>query len=207
MLMIFTATLNCMMGLVIADAKTQSIKRLGLIVAVIISLGLFVIFKYTGFIIQNLNDLFGLMLPIPNIALPIGISFYTFQALSYTIDVYRGDVQAQRSPLKFLMYISLYTQLVAGPIVRYSDIDNEVDVRHENLADISSGLTRFCIGLTKSGGGQYRRTAIGSVVRWRPCRPDHPWGLVWHMSLCTANLLRLFGLFRYGHRSLQCVWF
>jgi alginate O-acetyltransferase complex protein AlgI len=149
MLMIFTATLNCMMGLVIADAKTQSIKRLGLIVAVIISLGLFVIFKYTGFIIQNLNDLFGLMLPIPNIALPIGISFYTFQALSYTIDVYRGDVQAQRSPLKFLMYISLYTQLVAGPIVRYSDIDNEVDVRHENLADISSGLTRFCIGLTK----------------------------------------------------------
>ena len=149
MLMIFTASLNCLMGIVIEDARNKSIKQVALIVALVISLGLFVLFKYTGFIVSNINLLTGLAIPVPSISLPIGISFYTFQALSYTIDVYRGDMKAQRSIYKFLMYISLYTQLVAGPIVRYKDIQGEIDDRQETFGDISRGLTRFCVGLAK----------------------------------------------------------
>lgn len=149
LLMIFTATMNCVLGIIIEDSKSKSAKQVALIMSIAISIGLFILFKYTGFIVQNINFLLNISLPIPKISLPIGISFYTFQALSYVVDVYRGDVKAQRSPFKFLMYISLYTQLVAGPIVRYSDVANEVDTRNENFPDLSGGLTRFCIGLSK----------------------------------------------------------
>ena len=86
---------------------------------------------------------------MPVIALPIGISFYTFQALSYTVDVWRGDVPAQRSFAKFLLYISLFPQLIAGPIVRYADVAGQIDARSFDAADAFYGATRFCIGLAK----------------------------------------------------------
>ncbi|MBP1556500.1 MAG: MBOAT family protein, partial [Oscillospiraceae bacterium] len=86
---------------------------------------------------------------MPSFALPIGISFYTFQTLSYTIDVYRGEVKPQRSFAKFLLFVSLYHQLVAGPIVRYSEIGERIENRHENWADVSKGVDRFVIGLAK----------------------------------------------------------
>lgn len=120
-----------------------------LILAVTISLSLLGIFKYSGFLIENINAVLPLSLPVPQFSLPIGISFYTFQMISYIVDVYRGDVKAQPSFLRFIMYVSMYFQLVAGPIVRYSDVAWEIDHRTANANDISHGITRFCIGLLK----------------------------------------------------------
>ena len=123
--------------------------KAALILAVTISLSLLGIFKYSGFLIENINAVLPLSLPVPQFSLPIGISFYTFQMISYIVDVYRGDVKAQSSFLRFIMYVSMYFQLVAGPIVRYSDVAWEIDHRTANANDISHGITRFCIGLLK----------------------------------------------------------
>ena len=123
--------------------------KAALILAVTISLSLLGIFKYSGFLIENINAVLPLALPVPQYSLPIGISFYTFQMISYIVDVYRGDVKAQPSFLRFIMYVSMYFQLVAGPIVRYSDVAWEIDHRTANANDISHGITRFCIGLLK----------------------------------------------------------
>ena len=123
--------------------------KAALIFAVTISLSLLGIFKYSGFLIENINAVLPLSLPVPQFSLPIGICFYTFQMISYIVDVYRGDVKAQPSFLRFIMYVSMYFQLVAGPIVRYSDVAWEIDHRTANANDISHGITRFCIGLLK----------------------------------------------------------
>ena len=123
--------------------------KAALILAVTISLSLLGIFKYSGFLIENINAVLPLSLPVPQFSLPIGISFYTFQMISYIVDVYCGDVKAQPSFLRFIMYVSMYFQLVAGPIVRYSDVAWEIDHRTANANDISHGITRFCIGLLK----------------------------------------------------------
>lgn len=129
-------------------AKPGAAKAL-IAVAVIVNLGLLGVFKYAGMVVASLNSLAGLALPEPGIALPIGISFYTFQAMSYVIDVYRGDVASQRSYAKVLLYISFFPQLVAGPIVKYHDVEEQLVDRHASLADIAAGLRRFCIGLGK----------------------------------------------------------
>ena len=123
--------------------------KAALILAVTISLSLLGIFKYSGFLIENINAVLPLSLPVPQFSLPIGISFYTFQMISYIVDVDCGDVKAQPSFLRFIMYVSMYFQLVAGPIVRYSDVAWEIDHRTANANDISHGITRFCIGLLK----------------------------------------------------------
>lgn len=123
--------------------------RLGLLTSLAVNLGLLASFKYNVFIYENINWLLGTTFKVPKYDLPIGISFYTFQTISYTIDVYWGNVAAQRSFLKFLMYVSLFPQLVAGPIVRYSTINEEVENRTSNPYDISQGMLRFCIGLFK----------------------------------------------------------
>ena len=117
--------------------------------SVIFNLALLGFFKYWDFIAANLSLIPGIDLPQLGIPLPIGISFYTFQALSYTVDVWRGDVPAQRSFAKFLLYISLFPQLIAGPIVRYADVAGQIDARSFDAADAFYGATRFCIGLAK----------------------------------------------------------
>lgn len=123
--------------------------KAALVLAVTISLSLLGIFKYSGFLVENLNAILPVSLPVPKFSLPIGISFYTFQMISYIVDVHRGEVKAQSSFLRFMMYVSMYFQLVAGPIVRYSDVAREIDHRTANVNDISHGITRFCIGLLK----------------------------------------------------------
>lgn len=123
--------------------------KLALAASLVFDLGMLVVFKYSGFVVENLNLLTGLSIPVPQIALPIGISFYTFQTISYVLDVYRGNVPAQKQYYKYLMYLSSYHQLVAGPIVRYSDVAAEIEDRHTSAQDFSEGITRFCIGLTK----------------------------------------------------------
>ena len=144
-LMIAAAAVNWGFGLLIEKRH----KRVFLVLALVLDLGCLAVFKYTGFVVENLNALFGASIPVPVIALPIGISFYTFQALSYTVDVWRGDVPAQRSFAKFLLYISLFPQLIAGPIVRYADVAGQIDARSFDAADAFYGATRFCIGLAK----------------------------------------------------------
>lgn len=127
----------------------QRRKKMALIASLVFDLGMLGIFKYSGFVVENINLLTGLSLPVPQIALPIGISFYTFQTISYVLDVYRGQVAAQKRYYKYLMYLSSYHQLVAGPIVRYSDVAAEIENRTVSAQDFSEGITRFCLGLTK----------------------------------------------------------
>ena len=149
LLMMFTAFANYFCGLRIAAAKDQTVQKRWLAVSVVASLAFLVFFKYTGFFLSNLNRIPGVRLPGFQIALPIGISFYTFQAMSYTIDVYRGEANVQRSYADFLLYVSLFPQLIAGPIVRYVDVQNEIVRRKTTAEDFVVGITRFAVGLAK----------------------------------------------------------
>lgn len=145
LLMLAMAAVNWVFGLVLSKWH----KACWLVLALALDLGCLAVFKYAGFFVENVNALLGVSLAVPRIALPIGISFYTFQALSYTVDVWRGDVPAQRSFAKFLLYISLFPQLIAGPIVRYADVEKQIDSRTYSPTDAFYGATRFSIGLAK----------------------------------------------------------
>ena len=149
-LMIFSILVNYVFGLLM-DKHRENKKRLKLllVISVIIDLGLLSVFKYTDFIITNINSVFDTGFDLLNIALPIGISFYTFQAMSYTIDVYRDDVRVQRNLIDFGMYITMFPQLIAGPIVRYTDVQDQLAVRNVTAADFSEGIMRFVVGLGK----------------------------------------------------------
>ena len=136
-------------GLAIGKAQQQKWKKLWLTVSIVTSLALLGIFKYADFFIGSFNAATGLSLPLLRLALPIGISFYTFQCLSYTIDVYRGDVLAQKNVISFGAYVSLFPQLIAGPIVRYIDVARELDDRKTTGADFAYGIRRFLVGLGK----------------------------------------------------------
>jgi alginate O-acetyltransferase complex protein AlgI len=127
----------------------ERLRKLILIISVTVNLGILCFFKYTDFLIETVNDVASLSLPVLKQALPIGISFYTFQTLSYTIDVYRRRVAVQHNILDFGMYICLFPQLIAGPIVRYADIESEIKNRSVNVGDVWSGLLRFTVGLGK----------------------------------------------------------
>ena len=152
-LMILSMAVNWLFGLLI-DSPSQSphpARRKALLVAdLVANLLVLGFFKYEGFVAENVNALFGSqVIPDLDLPLPIGISFYTLQALSYVIDVYRREVPAQRNILYLGMYIAMFPQLVAGPIVRYSTIQDQVLNRKENMADFCSGLRLFCVGLGK----------------------------------------------------------
>ena len=124
-------------------------RKFFLIVTLILNIGTLVYFKYTGFFLSNINALLKTNINIPNIVLPIGISFYTFQAMSYVIDVYKGKVALQKNFLTLLLYVSLFPQLVAGPIVRYETIEDELKRRKTTLDDVEYGIQRFILGLAK----------------------------------------------------------
>ncbi len=117
--------------------------------SLVYNLGMIGVFKYSGFLMENINALFNSAFPVPEIAQLVGISFYTFQVMSYVIDCYWEKVEPQKSFPKFLLYVSLFPQLIAGPIVRYRTIAEEIDDRRTTLEDLSGGLTRFVIGLSK----------------------------------------------------------
>ena len=144
-LMLLSALYNYVFALIVEKNHSKVILAL----AVIVNLGMLCVFKYTGFILANVNTLLGIAIPVPAITLPIGISFFTFQAMSYVIDVYRDDVAAQRNYAKVLLYISFFPQLIAGPIVRYVDVAREIDDRTVAISKIAFGLRRFLVGLGK----------------------------------------------------------
>ena len=148
-LMVFTIALFYFCGLAIDRAGEGRGRKLWLTVSVVISIALLGLFKYADFFIVNVNAITGLGLPLLKLALPVGISFYTFQCLSYTIDVYRGRVPAQKNPISFGAYVALFPQLFAGPIVRYVDVARELENRQTTWEDVSYGLRRFLVGLGK----------------------------------------------------------
>ncbi len=148
-LLLFSASFDYMHGRLIERYRGTWLAKAAVISSLIVNLSLLGTFKYSGFFVRNLNAVFGTQFSVPSFALPIGISFYTFQTISYVIDVYRGDAKAQTNPVYYLLYLSMYHQLVAGPIVRYRDIDREIRSRTTDAAAFSEGLTRFIFGLAK----------------------------------------------------------
>lgn len=148
-LMVATILLFYFCGIAIGKATTPKMKKLWLIVSVVVSLGLLAVFKYADFFLGSFNSLTGASVPLLKLALPIGISFYTFQSLSYTIDVYRGNTQVQKNLISFAAYVVLFPQLIAGPIVRYTDVERELNQRTHGWEDFRLGLRRFLFGLAK----------------------------------------------------------
>ena len=148
-LMMGTILLFYLCGLATEKAKTGLWKKVWLLTSVVISIALLAIFKYADFFVASFNSVTGLSVPFLRLALPIGISFYTFQCLSYVIDVYRGNVPAQKNPISFGAYVALFPQLIAGPIVRYIDIARMLDDRTHSWENAFFGLRRFLMGLGK----------------------------------------------------------
>ncbi len=139
--------LNWALALAIGRAKSARGRLLGLGITLnLLGIG---VFKYGDFIVENLAHVFDAGWRVPGLALPIGISFYTFQAISYLVDVYRGDIKPQKNPVFFGTYLAMFSQLIAGPIVRYQTIEAEMLGRREDVLDFVTGLERFCVGLGK----------------------------------------------------------
>lgn len=149
LLLILTAFLDYNNAKMIEKYRGTRKATLFLLLTIIVDIGIFTVFKYSGFFISNLNIIPFINLPVPRFLLPVGISFYTFQTLTYVIDVYRGTLSAQPKFSKYLLYLSLYFQLVAGPIVRYTDVAKEIEHRNLSIPRFSSGIYRFACGLGK----------------------------------------------------------
>lgn len=179
LLLVATTFVDYICGLLIHKYKGTKKEKLFLTLACVITLSSLAVFKYTGFVCENLNSVFSINIPGINITLPIGISFYTFQALSYVIDVYRGNVKVQPHFYKLLLYVSMFPQLIAGPIVRYSDVEAEIENRTSSLKGVTAGIIRFSTGLLKKaiianlagelttkliGGDLAELTAVGAWV-------------------------------------------
>jgi alginate O-acetyltransferase complex protein AlgI len=149
LLMIVSITINYFLAVAIEATRGTSKSLIAVVTSVVLSLLFLGFFKYADFAVGTLNGLLGADLPSPDLPLPIGISFYTFQILSYTVDVYRGNVEAQRDFVTLAMYISLFPQLIAGPIVRYRTIVPDLKHRTHSLELFSEGVQRFSVGLAK----------------------------------------------------------
>ncbi len=148
-LLLFMTFCDWLLALALEKAEKEKLRKAVIILAAIVNLALIGIFKYTGFALTNIQAIFGVPEIIPKIALPIGISFYTFQLLSYVVDVYRKEVSAQKNYFWLLLYASLFHQCIAGPIVRYKDVQIEILHREVRLSEVFQGIMRFAVGLAK----------------------------------------------------------
>ena len=149
-IMIASIIFNWIMGFLVDKYREKKGAAKAIIIFdVVFNLGLLFVFKYLMFTMENINSVFGLSMRIPEIALPIGISFFTFQAMSYVIDVYRKDGEMQKNLLNVGLYISLFPQLIAGPIVRYQTVSDEIMNRRETVEDFTEGVKRFLVGFLK----------------------------------------------------------
>lgn len=149
LIMVATILVNYGAGLLIEKFRGNVLSKVFVVLSVVVCLASLGYFKYADFFIENFNAVTGLSLPLLRIALPIGISFYTFQILSYTVDVYRGDVPAQKNPINLAAYVTMFPQLIAGPIVRYSDIEKQLAGRTHSIEKFALGVRRFVVGLAK----------------------------------------------------------
>ncbi len=148
LLMIASIIINYIFGRLLGTENKKK-RQWILAIAVVINIGLLVVFKYLDMMVHTVNQLCGSEIPLVGLALPIGISFFTFQALSYVIDVYRREVEPQKNLWNVMLYISFFPQLIAGPIVKYHDIQEQIDNRNTDVKEIAEGLRRFIIGLSK----------------------------------------------------------
>ena len=148
-LMMASIVIGYVAGVLIEAFSQKKLSKVALWASVLINLGFLGYFKYSDFFIENFNMMTGLSVPLLRVALPIGISFYTFQILSYTVDVYRGNVPAQKNIINLAAYITMFPQLIAGPIVRYSDIEKNLTERTHSVESFAIGMRRFILGLAK----------------------------------------------------------
>lgn len=176
LLMLFSAVFNYLCGFIIKKQKSAGKGKGMLTFNCIVNIGLLVVFKYADFFISTVNSVIRTNFPLLKLALPIGISFYTFQALSYCIDVYRGKTEVQKSFISFGLYLAFFPQLIAGPIVRYNDIAPQLKNHPQKITMFSEGLQRFCAGLAK-------KVLIANNV-----------GQLWELTAATQN------------RSMLCAW-
>lgn len=149
LLMIASALCNYIWARALHAGGVETPRKWVLVLAVVQNLAVLGVFKYTGMMVETFNGITGLAVPVPAITLPIGISFFTFQAMSYVIDTYRGQVTAQRNFANVLLYISLFPQLIAGPIVKYHDVAEQIQDREQTLDGFARGIRRFSVGLAK----------------------------------------------------------
>ena len=182
-LFLSSVLINYVAGLLLQGKARR--RKLILALAVALNIGILCVFKYTNFMIRNLNGVFSLSLPMTKIVLPIGISFFTFQGLSYTIDVYRDENSGTKNFLKLLLYISFFPQLIAGPIVKYHDIADQIDNRVCTPAQSAGGIRRFVIGLAKK---LLIANAVGYISDYvfNSCLPAGvtDWPLMWLAGVC-----------------------
>ena len=148
LLMVLAIVMGYIFGLLIEKYRGKKITKLFLFLAVAMIISFMLYFKYTDFFIDNFNKVTGLSIPFLRLALPIGISFYTFQIISYVVDVYRGE-KAQKNPINLAAYVAMFPQLIAGPIVRYADVARELEERTHSITEAGEGVRRFIIGLSK----------------------------------------------------------
>ncbi|QJD84855.1 MBOAT family O-acyltransferase [Cohnella herbarum] len=149
-IMLISTVTDYVFGLLLSNPKRSAIQRKAIVVfSIAINLALLSYFKYADFLINNVNDLFGSSIPLTELALPIGISFYTFQSMSYIVDIYRGTAKAQRNWIDFATFVALFPQLVAGPIVHYKTVSEQLRKRSVNIEIFAEGVRRFIIGLAK----------------------------------------------------------
>ena len=149
-LMLFSSVVDYSHGLLMEKFDGRpGVRRALLISSVAINLSLLGFFKYAGLVVSTLNAALSLSIPVPSVALPVGISFYTFQTMSYSIDVYRRNCPAQRDPIAFGCYVTMFPQLIAGPIVRYVEVMREINDRRETFEGFYLGIRRFLVGLAK----------------------------------------------------------
>jgi len=190
LLIMLTMVLICKIGAVAIEeralqGKSKKFPMAWTVTACLCILGFF---KYTGFAFSTVANVTGADLSIPEIVLPIGISFYTFQLISYVVDVYRGEVEAQRSYWKLLLYACLFHQCIAGPIIRYKDIHEDLQVRKPTFAEAGQGVTRFCIGLAKKA---IIANGCGAIA-------DHFFKVTPEVLSATAICGIILGLFAFG---------
>lgn len=149
-IMLFSTVYDYTIGLFMDRYRSNKyIPRICLVLSILGNMGMLMFFKYSNFFIENINNIFNMNVDLLSVALPIGISFYTFQTMSYTIDLYRNKISVQRNIISFGAYVAMFPQLIAGPIVTYSKVEKEIDNRSENLDKFTYGITRFIEGLAK----------------------------------------------------------
>ena len=175
-------------------------QRLYLFIDVGINLLILFFFKYADFIITNINAVLHTEIPLWNIPLPIGVSFNTFQSLSYIIDVYRGTVKSEKSFYNYLTYTTLFPQIIAGPIVRYETVDEELETKKISMDNFSRGMRRFIIGLGKKVLIANNVGALWHMIEVRRIfRNVNVTIMGWNNCICTSNIFRFQRIFRYGN--------
>ena len=176
--------------------KYEKYRKHFLIFSITITLGILVYFKYIDFLITNINLFLKNKIDLINVILPIGISFYTFQLISYIVDVYNKKVKVQKNILKLAMYVSLFPQLIAGPIVRYTTIAEQIEKREHTTEKFVSGVRRFVLGLSKK---VLIANVLGELIQ--------VFLLDIRYSKYATNIFRFFRIFRYGNWTRKNVWF